>query len=193
MKLYGLSGTNGAGKDHVGEFLASKHGYLFVSMTDMLRDEAKRRGLPVSREVLSTISAEWRRESDLGVLIDKSLAHYEAQAKQYNGLVVASLRNPGETDRLHELGGTLIWVDADPRVRYERVQRNAASRGRADEDNKTFEEFLAEQEREMHPIGDSATLNMAAVKAGADLTIINNGNDIDSFEADVEKALGLAN
>ncbi len=192
MKLIGLSGTNGAGKDHVGEFLARKHDYLFVSMTDMLREEARVRGLPVSREVLSMISAEWRRQSGLGVLIDKAIAFYESQPKTYNGLIVASLRNPGETDRLHELKGILVWVDADPHVRYERVQANASKRGRGDEDNKTFEEFLVEQEREMHPIGDSATLNMAAVKEGADLTITNDGNDIEAFEADVEKALGLS-
>ena len=61
-KIIGLSGTNGSGKDTVGEMLAAQHGYLFVSVSDLLREEARRRNLPVTREVLRTISAEWRRE-----------------------------------------------------------------------------------------------------------------------------------
>ena len=68
MKIIGLSGTNGSGKDTVGHMLTERHGYLFVSLTDMLRKEAKKRGEEPSREVLRTISAEWRRESGLGVL-----------------------------------------------------------------------------------------------------------------------------
>ena len=57
---------------------------------------------------------------------------------------MASLRNPGEADESSKLGGTMVWIDADPRVRYERIQANA-QRGRHDEDNKTFEEFQAEE------------------------------------------------
>ena len=51
--------------------LAHHHNYMFISVTDLLRNEARRRGLPVVRENLRTISAEWRRELGLGVLVDK--------------------------------------------------------------------------------------------------------------------------
>jgi cytidylate kinase len=189
MKLIGLSGTNGSGKDTVGHMLAERHDFLFVSMTDMLRGEAGKRGLPVEREVLRTISAEWRRESGLGVLIDKSIEFFQSQDRQYAGLVVASLRNPGEADRVHELGGQLIWVDADARIRYDRIQANAAGRGRAEEDTKTFEEFLAEEKAEMTQSGDVATLNMSGVKALADITLLNEGNDIEAFKDNAERTL----
>ncbi|HSX36872.1 MAG TPA: hypothetical protein VLG13_02010, partial [Patescibacteria group bacterium] len=177
----------------VGKMLAKKHGYLFVSVTELLRDEAKRRDQPVEREVLRTISAEWRRESRLGVLVDKAVAEYEKLKDKYVGVVMASLRNPGEADRIHELGGVLVWVDADPRVRYERVLANATSRGRVAEDTKTFEQFLAEEEAEMHKPaeGDDANLNMAGVKAKADISIQNDSADLAQFEQDVERALGL--
>lgn len=120
-KIIGVSGTNGSGKDTVGQMLAERHNFLFVSMTDMLRDEALKRNLPIERDVLSTISAEWRRESGLGVLIDKSVEYFNAEPGKYNGLVLASLRNPGEADRAHELGGQVVWVDADPKIRYDRI------------------------------------------------------------------------
>lgn len=178
MKLIGLSGTNGAGKDLVGELLAERHNYLFVSVTDLLRDEARKRGLPVEREHLRAISSEWRREGGLGVLVDKAVELFKSSGKEYQGLIMASMRNPGEADRIHEFGGTMIWVDADPIVRYDRVY----SRQRTAEDDKTYEQFLAEGEAEMHGNpNDPTALHMSAVKHKCDLTILNEGDDIEAF------------
>jgi cytidylate kinase len=175
MKIIGLAGTNGSGKDTVGHILADDYGYLFVSVTDLLREEAQKRRLEPSRENLRLISAEWRRETGLlGVLVDKALAKFQQADGDYKGLVLASLRNPGEADRVHELGGTTVWIDADPRVRYDRIQANAASRGRAEEDNKTFEEFQSDEAVEMSQSGDAATLDMSAVKDRCDIFISND-------------------
>ncbi len=191
--IIGLAGTNGSGKDTVGEILAKQYGYFFISVTDLLRVELKRRGLPVERQYMRALSAEWRREAGLGVLIDKAVEAYEPVKAQYKGLVMASLRNPGEADRLHELGGTLVWTDADPQVRYGRVSANAHSRGRAGEDDKTYEEFLAEEQAEMYrpPSADAATLSGADVKARADLLIENSGNDLTVLAGQIKMALGL--
>ena len=41
----------------------------------------------------------------------------------------------------------------------------------------------------MHPIGDAATLNMSAVKEGADIFLENNGNDVASFKDAAEDVL----
>ncbi len=174
MRLIGLSGTNGSGKDTVGQIFAEEHGFLFVSVTDMLREEARARKLDTSRDVLRTISAEWRREHGLGVLVDKSVAYYEQLGgdAKYTGLVIASLRNPGENDRVHELDGKVIWIDADPRVRFDRLK----GRMRAD-DPQTFEEFVAHEQAEMQHAGDEATLSMSEVKAKADKTFYNDVNN----------------
>jgi cytidylate kinase len=187
--VIGLSGTNGSGKDTIGEVLAEHHGYLFVSVSDLLRDELRRRGLAVTRENLRTLSAEWRRESGLGVLIDKAKELFDQEPGTYKGLVMASLRNPGEVKRVHHYGGIVVWVDADPHIRYERIQRNAHLRDRAGEDVKTFEEFLAEEKAEMEHSGDEATLNMAGVRDTADLTLINNHLNIEAFKKDIDAAL----
>lgn len=185
LQIIGIAGTNGAGKDTVGHILADRHGYLFVSVTDLLRREAERRGLEVSRENLRTISAEWRRESGLGVLVDKAVAECEAAGK-YPGVVIASLRNPGEAGHVHDLGGKLIWVDADQRVRYDRVQAGLTERGRAAEDRKTFEQFQAEEAAEMHGSGDAATVSMAEVKKLCDVFVDNNEEDIDKLRRKLE-------
>jgi cytidylate kinase len=188
MKLIGISGPNGSGKDFVGELLASQHHFLFMSLTDQLREEAVRRGVAPDRQATRTISAEWRRADGLAVLIDRAVAAFEPDAANYTGLILASLRHPAEADRVHELGGTVLWMDADPRVRYDRIVH--ANRGRT-EDNKTFEQFLIDDQAEMHPTGDVATLNMAGVRDRADVTIMNE-TSTEELLAALNKAMHLA-
>lgn len=192
MILYGIAGTNGSGKDSMGEYLAHAHKFLFVSVTEMLRIEARKRGLPVEREVLRTISAEWRRAGGLGVLVDKAIEVYEETGgdKQFTGLVMASIRNPGEVDRIHELGGKMVWLDADPKIRYRRI--SGGREGREEEDGKSFEEFMAEQAAEMQPSGDAATLNLSVVKVHCDISIDNSSDSVKEFEVELEKKLGLS-
>lgn len=182
LQIIGIAGTNGSGKDAAGITLADRHSYLFVSVTDLLRAELNRRGIPVERENMRNLSAEWRRQYGNGVLVDRAVEEYKRLQDKYVGVAIASLRNPSEADRVHELGGIVIWVDADPRTRYERIQSNAEARARAGEDSKSFEEFLADEEAEMHPSGDSATLDMSGVKVRSDLFLVNDGTDLSHFQ-----------
>ncbi len=185
-KLIGISGTNGSGKDTVGHYLAYKHNYLFISVTNLLRAELNQRGLPADRTHLRELSAEWRREFGYGVLVDRAYQEFGPVASKYTGLAIASLRNPYEADRVHELGGSVWWLDADPRIRYDRIQANVDLRHRAEEDNKTYEEFLAEEQAEMHQSGDAATLDMGAVKARADVTLVNGGEQLSLLEQEID-------
>ena len=186
MKIIGIAGTNGSGKDSLGEILANDYGWLFVSVTDILRHGLNERGLSIERENLRNLSAQWRRQSGLGVLVDKALEIYRKNPAGYKGLAIASLRNSGEADRVHELGGQVVWVDADPKVRYKRI----ISRLRSDEDRKTYEQFLAEEHAEMEHSGDEATLNISGVKAKADVFIENNGA-LEEFKKIIQQALEL--
>ena len=186
MNLIGLGGTNGAGKDTVAEMLVERRGWLFVSLSDLLRIEARNRGLEPNRQSLSTISTEWRRSGGLGVLVEKALEHFEPVADQHEGLVVSSLRHPAEAEQIHAHGGRVVWVDAEPRIRYGRI----TSRARHDEGTHSFERFVAEEQAEMaHHEGDAATLNTGDVKKIADLILMNNGDDIPAFYDHAEQQL----
>jgi len=191
-KIIGISGTNGSGKDTLGHILATQHGFLFISVTDVLREELRRRELPPDREHLRALSAEWRHEYGLGVLVDRAVDLFKkanVAPQEYAGVAIASLRNPYEVDRVHELGGVVWWLDADPHLRYERIQRGAAERGRAAEDQKSFEEFLAEEQAEMHGTADAASLDMSKVSDKADLSLQNAGSDLTAFAAEVDQLL----
>ncbi len=191
VSIFGLGGTNGSGKDTVAAMLKESHNYYVASATDMLSTELVKRGWPTDREHKSKLSAEWRREYGMSAIVDRAYEYYKDHISEFDGMIVGSLRHPGEADRIHELGGKQIWVDADPHVRYERVNANAHARGRAIEDDITFDEFLSHEEREMHPVGDEATLNMAAVKERADIFLQNDGDNIDQFKVYSKKMLGL--
>lgn len=186
IQIIGISGTNGSGKDTIGHLLSEQHNYFFISVTDILRAELTKQGKTTERENMRELSAQWRRQHGLAVLIDRAMDLYRQQPDEYQGVVMASLRNPYEADRIHELGGTVIWVDADAHVRYERLQSN--NRGRIDDD-KTFEQFMTEEQAEMHPSGDSATLDMAAVRDRADATVINDSSSVIELEQNLTNTL----
>lgn len=191
MKIIGVGGTNGSGKDTVGHMLAERHGWLFVNVSlDLFTPELNRRGLPVDRKHMSDLTTQWRRDDGMGAVVDKSLKFLkeQSQTKEYRGVVIGSLRHPGEADRIHELGGKVVWTDADPKVRYKRI----FGRGQGEKDQKSYEEFLAEQEREMRHSGDEATLSIADVKAKADIFIENNENNIGAFKDQAEAVLKAA-
>ena len=77
-KIIGIAGTNGAGKDTVGHLLETRHNFLFVSVTDILRRGLEDLGLPIDREHLRELSAKWRREEGLGVLVTKAIEIYHS-------------------------------------------------------------------------------------------------------------------
>lgn len=187
MNIFGIGGTDASGKDSLGQILSEEFGYRFISVTEILRAEAKRRGNPLERSTLRAISAQWRREHGMAVLVNKAVKEFEAAKEKYKGLAVASLRHPSEADRIHELGGKVIWIDASPKVRFERVK----IRDRSSEDRVSFEEFLKEEQVQMHHSGDEATLSLAGVKERADIFIENNGDDKETLKQTVLSALNL--
>lgn len=182
-QIVGISGTNGAGKDELGKLLAEHKGYYFHSVSDLLRDELTRQGKPHTRENMAALSKQWRNESgDDGIMFTKAIEEYlqDKDRKGYKGVALVNMRHPGEVETIHRHGGVAVWVDADQKLRYDRIQ--SANRGRH-EDNTTFKEFQTDEEREMHPPADApkGALHMAAVKDMADFTIENDFPSVDAY------------
>lgn len=191
MKIIGLAGTLAAGKDTVSQLLADKYHFLHVSTSDMLRAE-KKRVFGNSPEAFlgrnDTFTNELRAKRGSGILIDLSHEEYERNKDKYpGGLVASGIRAIGEVEKIKELGGILVFVDADPKIRYGRL----ASRKRdANDHGVSFEEFNAmEQSESPKDPNDKVVQNLPAMKRMADIVIVNNGNDIAAFNQQVEAAL----
>ena len=84
--------------------------------------------------------------------------------------IVDSIRNPAEVEALREVPGFfLLGVDADRRVRFERL----LARGRQG-DPETFEQFVALEDQETHST-DPSTQRLHATFALADEVVANDG------------------
>ena len=190
LQILGIGGSNGSGKDLLSEMLEKEHGWLFISSSrDLIIPELERRGSPIERENMADLTREWRKTMGKGAVIDNAIEMFNnlGGSAKFNGLVISSIRHPWEAERIHELGGRVIWVDADPNIRYERIY----NRGHGSKDKKSYKQFLVEEQAEMnHHSDDHTTLNMAGVKAIADIFLINDTNDIEVFKKQIKQKLG---
>lgn len=163
--ILGLTGGNGAGKGEVMAFLQSK-GFYAASLSDVIREEVRARGLEVNRERLIEVGRELRATEGSAVLAQRILPRLPAD----QNCVIDSFRHPEEVRVFRSRPDfRLIFVDADPRIRFERIlERNRES------DPSTFEEFIALEEREVSNQQEHAQ-QLAATERMADLCILNNG------------------
>lgn len=183
MLIIGLAGTLNAGKDSLGNLLADKYGFLHISTSDMVR-EIKRRKFGDSPQALLTRNDPFlhdlRTKKGPGFLVDAVYEEWKEKQKDYPGGCIASaIRAKGEAERIHELGGKIIFVDADPQIRYRRSQ---ARQRDANESGKTFEEFMATERLEIDvDQNDRSVTNLPAMKQMADVIIQNHHDKLEDF------------
>ena len=176
--IIGLTGPNAAGKGEVAAYLVSR-GFAYHSLSDVLRDELGRRGIPATRENLISLGNELRASGGAGVLAEMIRGRLGRRD------VVDSIRNPSEVESLRRLPGfTLLGVDAPIEVRFARATR----RGRPG-DGVTLEEFQAKEARENS--ADPARQQLALTFSLADHRVTNEATLADLHRR-VEEFLQLA-
>ena len=70
--IIGLTGKNGAGKTEVSQYLVSR-GFEYHSLSDEIREEVKKRGMEITRDVLTEVGNELRSQFGAGVLAERVL------------------------------------------------------------------------------------------------------------------------
>ncbi|MFQ5930267.1 MAG: deaminase [Acidobacteriota bacterium] len=164
--IIGLTGRNASGKGEVGQFLKSK-GFCVSSLSDVIREEIKGRGLEITRERLIEVGKELRSRKGTGVLAQRVLEKIE-EDKNY---VIDSFRHPEEVQVLKSRPNFhLLFVDAGSEMRFARIQKRER-----ESDPKTFEEFLALEEREAAS-EDWQGQQLLACQELADFRVANNGS-----------------
>jgi dephospho-CoA kinase len=168
--IIGITGTNGAGKGEVVRYLVEEKGFTHYSGREQLTAELKLRGLEVDRPNMNLVGTELREKYGPAYIAEVFLDRAEKEGKK--NIVIESIRSPFEADAIHKAGGKIIVVDADLETRYYRV----VTRG-SDTDKVSFEEFCAQQEREMtsEDPTNPAKMDIRAVIEQADVHLQNNG------------------
>ncbi len=180
MILIGITGTNGSGKGTVVDFLVQEKGFTHYAARDFLSKEVLRRGLPLDRSSMRDVANELRALHEPAYVV-KSL-YEEAVKNNEERVVIESVRNVGEAEFLKGKGAFLVAVDADQKLRFERVQARRSVTDQVD-----FPTFVEHEEREMRPVGPH-DMDLRGVMALADVTIMND-DSLDMLHNAIESAL----
>jgi dephospho-CoA kinase len=141
--LVGLTGSFGAGKGCVAEYLVTKKHFAHFSARTFITAEIKKRGLPIDRTTMTDVGNELRKLHGPTYIFEQLVALAIAQG---GNCVVESIRAVAEAEYIKKHGGVVLGIDADPRIRYERI----VARG-SETDHVTFAEWRAQELRESNP------------------------------------------
>jgi dephospho-CoA kinase len=166
--IVGITGTNGAGKGTIVDFLINKKGFKHFSAGDFITEEIIKRRLPVNRETMILVANDLRTNFGSGYIAEQLL---ERAVSQGENAVIESIRTMGEVETLRKSCSKfiLLAVDADQKVRYERIKMRKSAK-----DNVSFEEFVSIEEKEMES-SDFNKQNLVACSKAADYRIQNDG------------------
>ncbi len=181
MIIVGITGTLGSGKGTVVEYLKQKYGFKHYSARAFISEEIARRGLPDIRDNMRIVANAWRAEHGSSYVAEQL---YDRAVKDGGNSVIESLRSVGEIQALRNKPQSfyLLAVDADPKIRYERiVKRNSST------DNISYEKFLDDEAREM---ADSSPggMKIAECISMADGKV-NNNLDLETLHREIDKII----
>ena len=178
--IIGITGTLGAGKGTIVEFLKEK-GFIHHSVREFITREIIKRGLEINRNNMVIVANEMRTAHSPGYIAE--CLYLEAQ-QHGKDAVIESLRTPGEIETLRKKGNfTLLAVDANLEKRYHRITARKTAT-----DMISFEEFQQNEAREMNST-DPNKQNLKKCIEMADHTFKNNGT-FEDLKREVEKFLG---
>ena len=144
--IIGLTGKNASGKGEAANYLKTK-GFVYYSLSDVLREEATKRGIEHSRDNLIDLGNELREKfgpNYLAKQINNKIGDSKKLSTNDHFFVVDSIRSPYEAKELMKNKDfILVGIDATIEIRFERLLR----RNRLG-DAKTLEEFKKQEERE---------------------------------------------
>lgn len=135
--ILGLVGTPGAGKSAVTEYIIQHYGGEQFRFSDYLAHVLQKMNLQKSRENMIKLSVILRKE--FGEDLFSHAVACDAVRSDSSLVIVDGIRRPEDLAAFRPLPNfQLIAVNADPKIRYERMKHRGEKSG---ETNMTWEEF----------------------------------------------------
>ena len=184
MQIIGITGTLGAGKGTIVDYLVKEYGFKHYSVRTFLIEEIKKRNISVNRDSMVLVANDLRSKHSPSYIIDMLYQRAFADGKN---AIIESIRTPGEVYALREKGHfVLLAVDALPVVRYERiVERNSET------DKVSYQIFIENEQREMEA-ADPTKQNLSECIKQADY-VLNNNLDFNDLYGQVDQIMKTLN
>ncbi len=180
MIIIGITGTIGAGKGTIVDYLVKNKGFKHFSVRDYISEEIKRRNMPLNRDSMVLVANDLREKNSPSFIVDElcKLAQLSGQ-----NCIIESIRTPGEVESMRKHKQFILFaVDAEPKLRYDRILLRGS-----ETDHISYETFLENEAREMNS-SDPNKQNLKTCISKADYLFLNN-DDIASLNTKIEQVL----
>ena len=180
MIVIGITGTLGAGKGTIVDYLVNTHNFRHYSVRDYITEIIVSKNLPVNRDTMTMVGNELRANHSPCYIAEEL---YKKANESGENCIIESIRAVGEVEALRKKENfTLFAVDADPKLRCIRITARKSAT-----DNVSYDEFIANEQREMQS-ADPNTQNLQKVIAMADY-VFDNGKELDYLYKQVEEII----
>jgi dephospho-CoA kinase len=168
MIIIGITGTIGAGKGTIVEYLIKNNGFNHYSVRGFITEEIFRRNLEVNRDNMVIVANDLREEHTSSYI---ALQLFEQAKESGKNCVIESLRTTGEVEALKSKGKFYLFaVDADSKIRYDRIVLR-----KSETDDISYDTFVENEQRELSS-SDPNKQNLSACIKMADYIFYNNGS-----------------
>lgn len=181
MKVIAICGTNGSGKGTVAEYLLSlnlKEKFEYVSSREIIKKLAQDRGIELNNRT-DFINFTEKFYADGGSLHKTFLQENLSTNKFF---IIEAIRRVREINDIREIcpNSIIIGVDADSKIRYERIlKRNSVT------DNVSYEKFIEEEMKESQGTIDTV-MNLPKCIEISDVKLINDGK-LEDFKKQIDE------
>jgi dephospho-CoA kinase len=180
MIIIGITGTLGAGKGTIVEYLVKNHGFKHYSVRDYIGKEIKKRGKEINRDTLVEVANDLRAHNSPSFITDEL---YKIAVSKGENAVIESIRTPGEIESLRRSKNfVLLAVDAPVEIRYQRIILR-----QSETDRVSSETFIQNEKREMTST-DPNKQNLSKCILEADY-LLNNGGNKEALYEQLEEIL----
>lgn len=194
LKVIAFTGMPGCGKSEAVR-VAKERNIPVFRMGDLVWDETKKRGLPLTDENVGTLATEERKKHGYDIWAKRTIERVkktyldvrnsEKNAKTNNKketriILIDGLRGDAEVKAFKDEFGSnfiLIAIHSPPKARWGRI-----SKRKRDDDTASEEQFKGRDEREL-------AWGLGSSIAVADYIIVNDDKSIEEFRREVGKVL----
>jgi dephospho-CoA kinase len=180
MIIIGITGTLGAGKGTIVDFLVREKEFLHFSVRGFISKEIISRGMVINRDSMVEVANDLRSRFSPSYIVD---CLYNDALISGTNCIIESIRTPGEVVSLKSKGNFyLLAVDADPRTRYTRI-----SERQSETDMISFDTFIQNEAREMNSDNPNHQ-NLRKCIEMADF-VFNNDGSVKELEKSVSEII----